>query len=78
MKNEVLGIPIRFKPIVGNLEHIKIVEKLGDLGDKYKAYQKLVDEGTDDGKKAQKIIGEIRGLETTVQGMIARANEQKI
>lgn len=76
MNNAILGIHIKFKPIVGNLEHIKIVEKLGELHGMYKLYKKWSDEGVEDGKKGKKLIGEIRGMETSVQGMIIRANEK--
>jgi hypothetical protein len=74
MKNEVLGMPIRFKPIVGNLEHIAIVEMLGEIGKLRVRYDKAMIED----RRAGKIYEDIMKLESDVRRRIGKANGEKI
>ena len=72
MSNKVLGVEIKFRPVVGNMDHIKIMENLSEIFDMRKRYEGAVDSG----RAADKIYEDIGQLEERTRSMIASANNQ--
>lgn len=69
--NRVLGIEIKFKPIVGNMDHIKIMHNLSEIFKLRTRYEKAVEASS----TANKIYNDIHDLELTTRNMIKTANE---
>ncbi len=71
-KDRVLGVPIKFKPVFGNVDHIKILEVLDEIARKRKSYEKAMEEK----RKAEKLRADIDQLEGKARRLIEEENNR--